>query len=160
MAGGRPTKYKPEHVATAKALARLGATNQEMAEAFGVSQSTLKLWMVEHEEFSAATKLGKEHADKRVEESLFNRAMGYSHPEDDIRVVNGEIVVTPTIKHYPPDTTAAIFWLKNRKPEEWRDLKHQEFTGRNGGPIETKYDFSSLPTETLELILRAKDGAQ
>lgn len=129
MAGGRPTKYKPEYAVTAKALAKLGATNQEMAEAFGVSQSTLKLWVVQHEEFSAAIKLGKDVADTRVEDALFNRAMGYSHEETDIRVVDGAIMMTPVIKHYPPDTTAAIFWLKNRKPQEWRDKRETELSG-------------------------------
>lgn len=129
MAGGRPTKFKPEYIVTARALAKLGATNMEMAEAFSVSLSTLNLWKVEHAEFSDAVKVGKDIADERVVDSLYQRAMGYSHEDTDIRVVDGVIAETPMIKHYPPDTTAAIFWLKNRRPDEWRDKREIEHSG-------------------------------
>ena len=129
MAGGRPSKYKPEFVKQAEKLCRLGATDAEMADFFQVTLSTLSLWKVKHQEFSEALKLGKEVADKRVEEALYNRALGYSHEDTDIRVVDGAIMETPMIKHYPPDTTAAIFWLKNRKPDEWRDKRDIEHSG-------------------------------
>lgn len=140
MAGGRPSKYKPEFVKQAEKLVALGATDAELADFFEVTISTISLWKVKHAEFSEALKLGKEVADKRVEEALYHRAMGYSHEETDVRVVNGEVVMTPMIKHYPPDTTAAIFWLKNRKPAEWRDKVQQEITGADGGPIITKVE--------------------
>lgn len=134
----RPSKYKPEFAKQAKQLCKLGATDQELAEFFGVSQQTLNNWKVSQPGFLESLKGGKEVADERVTTALYHRAMGYSHPEDDIRAINGEIVITPTIKHYPPDTTAAIFWLKNRRPDEWRDKVQQEVTGKDGGPIETK----------------------
>lgn len=130
MSIGRPTKYKPEYVKTARALAKLGATNAEMAEAFGVSLSTFNLWKVQHEAFSDAIKIGKDVADARVVDALYHRAMGFSHADTDIRVVDGAIVETPIIKHYAPDTTAAIFWLKNRRPEEWRDKHDLEHSGQ------------------------------
>lgn len=117
---GRPSKYKPEFAKQAEKLCRLGATDAELADFFQVAVSTLNLWKIEHEEFSESLKLGKETVDQRVKSALFHRAMGYSHPEDDIRAINGEIIVTPTVKHYPPDTTACIFWLKNRMPDEFR----------------------------------------
>lgn len=129
MAGGRPTKYTPENLNMVRMLAKLGATNQEMAEALNVTLSTFHLWRNTHEEFSDAIKVGKDAADDRVAESLYQRAMGYSHPELDIRVIDGAIVETPVIKHYAPDTTAAIFWLKNRRPQEWRDKQEIEHTG-------------------------------
>lgn len=140
MAGGRPSKYKEEFVKQAAKLAALGATDLEMADFFGVSHQTLNAWKVAHPEFLESLKIGKEKADERVEHSLYCRAMGYSHEETDIRVVNNEIVMTPMIKHYPPDTTAMIFWLKNRKPAEWRDKVQQEHTGADGGPIITKVE--------------------
>lgn len=118
---GRPSSYKEEYNEQARKLCRLGATDKELAEFFGVAVSTLNLWKKKHSEFSESLKEGKQLADAEVAEKLFQRATGYSHPEDDIRAVNGEIVITPTIKHYPPDTTAAIFWLKNRRPDLWRD---------------------------------------
>lgn len=119
-AGGRPTKYKPEYAKQAEKLCALGATDKDLADFFEVAESTLNLWKLNHPQFSESLKLGKDGPNERVKRSLYHRAVGYSHPEDDIRAVNGEIVVTPTIKHYPPDTTACIFFLKNRLPDEFR----------------------------------------
>lgn len=116
----RPTKYKPEYAKQAQKLCNLGADDANLADFFEVSRSTINLWKVQFSEFSDAVKVGKAPADERVKQSLYNRALGYSHEEDDIRVIGGEIVVTPTIKHYPPDTAAMIFWLKNRMPDEFR----------------------------------------
>ena len=117
----RPTKYKPEFVEQAEKLCRLGATDAEMADFLKINVATLYRWQTRHGEFCEALKVGKDVADDRVEMSLFHRACGYSHPDVDIRVVNGKIVKTEIIKHYPPDVTACIFWLKNRRPAEWRD---------------------------------------
>lgn len=116
----RPSKFKPEFINQAAVACKLGATDQDLAELFSVSRSTINLWKIEQPKFSDALKDAKEVADARVERALYQRALGYSHDEDDIRVVEGNIVVTPTIKHYPPDTTACIFWLKNRMPEQYR----------------------------------------
>ncbi|WP_433705807.1 terminase [Paraburkholderia sacchari] len=135
MAGGRPTKYKTEYAQQAAKLCALGATDAQLADFFQVSISTITLWKVQHSEFSASIKVPKAEADERVEQSLYRRALGYEHDEVDIRVVGGEIVETPIRKYYPPDTTAAIFWLKNRKKEEWRDKLDHEHTGKDGGPI-------------------------
>lgn len=123
---GRPSKYKKEFAEQAKKLCLLGATDAELADFFEVPESTLNNWKKAHPEFMESLKSGKRLADAQVAEKLFNRALGYSHPEDDIRALNGEIVITPTIKRYPPDTTAAIFWLKNRQPERWRDKPEPE----------------------------------
>lgn len=133
----RPSKFKPEFVGQAEKLCKLGATDQEIADFFEVDVRTLYRWKGEYEEFCQALKSGKTEADNRVERSLFARANGYEHDEVDIRVVGGGIVQTPIRKYYPPDTTAAIFWLKNRKPEEWRESKAVELTGKGGGPVET-----------------------
>lgn len=121
---GRPTKYRPEYVRQAAALCSLGATDAQLADFFEVSVSTVNLWKLEHPEFSEAIKVPKEIADDRVEQSLYRRAMGYEHDEVDIRVVEGQIVQTPIRKVYPPDSTAMIFWLKNRRG--WRDKVEQE----------------------------------
>lgn len=125
----RPTKYKEEYVRQAKKMCELGATDQDLAEAFGVSRSTLNLWKVQHKAFSDTLRAGKEPADNRVEAALYHRAIGYSHPDTDIRVIENEIVVTDIVKHYPPDTKAALAWLYNRKPSEW----HPNPNGDGGG---------------------------
>lgn len=132
---GRPTKFKPEFVAQAEKLCRLGATDMEVADFFEVEVRTVYRWKAENEAFCQALKVGKDEADDRVERSLFARANGYEHDEVDIRVVANAIVQTPIRKYYPPDTTAAIFWLKNRKPKEWREMKAVELTGKDGGPV-------------------------
>lgn len=131
----RPSKFKPEFVAQAEKLCKLGATDLEIADFFEVDVRTIHRWKGEHDEFCHALKNGKEVADERVERSLFARANGYEHDEIDIRVVGGDIVQTPIRKFYPPDTTACIFWLKNRRPAEWRDKVEQEHSGPGGGPI-------------------------
>lgn len=127
MAGGRPSKYKPEYAQQAAKLCALGAVDSQLADFFEVSVSTINLWKIQHFEFSESLAIPKEQADTRVEQSLYRRALGYEHDEVDIRVVNGEIVQTPLRKHYPPDTAAATIWLKNRAG--WRDKQDLEHTG-------------------------------
>jgi hypothetical protein len=132
---GRPSKFKPEFVAQATKLATLGATDREVAEFFEVSESTLNLWKHQHPEFSESLKVGKETADQRVEQSLYRRAVGYQHDDLHFSSYEGVVTATPYVKHYPPDTAAGIFWLKNRKPAEWRDRVTNEHTGEGGGPL-------------------------
>lgn len=132
---GRPTKFDKKFIAQAEKLCKLGATDIEMADFFEVDVRTFHRWKGESAEFCHALKVGKEVADERVERSLFARANGYEHDEVDIRVVDKEIIQTPIRKFYPPDTTAAIFWLKNRRPKEWRETKAVELTGADGGPL-------------------------
>lgn len=126
---GRPSKYRDEFTEQAYKLCLLGATDEDMANFFEVAVSTLNLWKIEHPEFSEALKAGKSEADSVIAASLFHRAKGYSHPEDKIFNDGGEPLVVPTTKHYPPDTTACIFWLKNRRRDDWTDKTVQEHTG-------------------------------
>lgn len=125
----RPTKYKPEYAIQAEKLCKLGATDMELADFFCVDKATVNRWKSEFPDFCASVKTGKVDADERVERSLFARATGYEHEDVDIRVVEGAIVQTHIRKHYPPDTTAGIFWLKNRRPKEWRDKQEMEHSG-------------------------------
>jgi hypothetical protein len=125
----RPSKFKEEFIPQAEKLCKLGATDMEVADFFEVDVRTLYRWKGENEAFCQALKAGKDVADERVERSLYARANGYEHNEVDIRVVGGEIVQTPIRKYYAPDTTACIFWLKNRKPAEWRDKVETEHSG-------------------------------
>ena len=121
MPGGRPPSYKPEFVEQARKLAMLGATDREAADFFEVAEGTVHRWKHEHPEFCEALKVGKATADERVVQSLYRRALGYSHDAVKIMSYEGEVITEPFVEHYPPDTTAAIFWLKNRRPDEWRD---------------------------------------
>lgn len=142
---GRPSAYKPEFDEQARKLCLLGATDKELANFFGVVEETVNEWKRAHTNFSVSIRAGKEIADADVAEKLLNRALGYSHPEDDIRVVNGVLTITPTIKHYPPDTPAAIHWLNNRQKTKWRSKVDAEISGPDGGAI--KHDVTLTPSE-------------
>ncbi len=126
---GRPTKFKPEYLDQAFHLCELGATDKKLAAFFGVTLSTLYLWKQEYPAFSDVLKRAKDRRDAEVERSLLERATGYSHKDTHIAVHQGEVIKTPIVKHYPPDPTSMIFWLKNRQPEKWRDKHEHEVTG-------------------------------
>lgn len=110
----RPSKFKPEYIELAKNYCLLGATDAELATFFKVNVDTIYEWKKVHPEFSDATKVGKEVADQRVENALFQKACGFEHKD----------------KYYPPDTTAQIFWLKNRMQDDWKDVKERVQTNK------------------------------
>lgn len=117
--GGRPTKYRVEYLQLAFKFCVLGATDKELAEFLGVSESTLNLWKKKYPEFSLSVNRAKMMVDARVAETLYERALGYSHPETQVSNCKGKIVYTKLVKHYPPDVKAQIFWLRNRRPDLW-----------------------------------------
>ncbi|HEY1898635.1 MAG TPA: helix-turn-helix domain-containing protein [Steroidobacteraceae bacterium] len=123
---GRPTKYLPQFLDKAAALYIGGATDLEVADALGVSRSTLYNWQQEHPEFLDVAAVSKKAADDRVERSYYNRAVGYTY--DAVKIFNAEgfPLIVPYREHVPPDVGAAFNWLKNRKKEEWRDVKQLE----------------------------------
>jgi len=123
---GRPSKYKDEYAQQAYKLCLLGATDKDLASFFEVNEDTINQWKRDHPDFSESIKGGKEIADATVAQKLYHRAIGYEHPEDKIFNDNGKAMVVPTTKHYAPDPTAAIFWLKNRQSAKWRDKQELE----------------------------------
>ena len=129
MAAGRPSKYKPEYADLARKFGLLGATNDELARMFEVATSTIDKWIAEIPEFSGALKEGREVADQTVADRLFKRATGYEHQAVKIMAYEGVSFEHEYIEKYPPDTTAAIFWLKNRRPDLWRDKTETEVSG-------------------------------
>ena len=123
---GRPTLYKPEYAEQAFKLCLLGATDESLANFFNVCVTTIDKWKLAHHEFVGALKAGKEDADALVAKSLFKRAIGHTVPETKVFNNQGEILTHEVEKHIPADTTAAIFWLKNRNPARWRDRVEQK----------------------------------
>jgi hypothetical protein len=139
--GGRPTDYNPDiHPRLAEAWATSGKIDKQIAEKLGVSESTLNLWKKKHPEFSESLKRGKEGPDDLVEASLFTRATGYTFDSEKILAVSdgqgmgSHVERIKTKEHCPPDVTAIIYWLNNRRPARWRN--RHEVTGPGGGPLE------------------------
>lgn len=118
---GRPTLFKEEYIDLGRKFSLLGATDVQMAEFFEVHIDTLMEWKKVHPSFSEALKAGKIQADAEIANRLFWRARGYSHPETHVSSYQGQVCLTELTRHYPPDTVACIFWLKNRRPDLWRD---------------------------------------
>ena len=125
---GRPTLYREEYTEQALKLCRLGATDRELADFFDVHVDTIQAWKGAHPEFSDALKEGKAKTDAEVADKLFRRATGYSHEAVKVFLPSGttEPIYAPYIERYAPDTTACIFWLKNRRPDLWRDVQGRE----------------------------------
>lgn len=137
----RPSKYKEEYAAQVYKLCLLGATDKELADFFNIDEATLNRWKINHPEFCVSLKKGKFEADATVAQKLFHRATGYEHPEIVTASFQGEITDTmEVIKHYPPDTTAAIFWLKNRQRDKWRDKQDIESTNTNDNTVRIKLE--------------------
>lgn len=119
---GRPSVYKQEFDDIADAMTWLGASIPQIAEKLGVDESTVDKWMKDHPSFSAAIKEGREIADRRVVKSLYERATGYSTKATKMALTrHGEWRTMEYIEKFPPDPTSMIFWLKNRRPKEWRE---------------------------------------
>lgn len=134
---GRPTDFRLEFIDQAKKLCRLGATDMDLADFFEVDESTITRWKKAHPEFCTSLKEGKMLADAEVADSLYHRAKGYEHEAVKMFLVDGQVIEHTYIERYPPDTTACIFWLKNRKPDVWREKSVVQQVG-NDVAIEAK----------------------
>ncbi|WP_295885041.1 hypothetical protein [uncultured Thiohalocapsa sp.] len=120
-------KYRPEFCELAHRLALLGLVDDEIADVLNVSTRQLHRWKRAHPEFAEALANGKAPANAAVAAALYRRATGY---------------VDETGKHHPPDTVACIFWLKNRRPEAWRDKVE----------VEQQHSFTDADREALRKI--------
>lgn len=135
---GRPSKLTTLDYGFLQFLiAEKGFTDSEVAMVLGINEDTFHEWKLKNKKFSESVKKFKSLANRRVERSLYERAIGYSHEEDKIFCnADGLVTTVKTKKHYPPDTAAAKNWLANRTRKEkdpWTDK--QEITGEGGGPI-------------------------
>lgn len=151
MGAGRPSKFGDLDMEQVRKVAEKGWTDKEMADFFDVCISTWDKWKAGNERFLQSLRDWKDIADDEMEMSLYQRGMGYSHPEDKVFFHEGKPVVVPTTKHYPPDSTSMIFWLKNRRRDDWRDRRETELSGKDGGPIE----YSDLSDAALDMKLKA-----
>ncbi|MDT2491643.1 helix-turn-helix domain-containing protein [Enterococcus avium] len=122
--------------------ARDGLSDEQVAANMGISRSTLNAWKKKFPDISDTLKKGKDVADREVENALFKRAVGYEFTEITEELMDsGVLRVTKKVrKQVAPDTGAAAFWLKNRKPDVWRDKQEVEHTGKDGEPMTFKIE--------------------
>lgn len=148
MAKGKYQRWlEPDGLLLLEGWARDGLTDEQLAEKMGINPATLYDWKNKHPEISEALKKGKEIVDIQVENALLKRALGYEYMEERVEISekDGRKVIQTT-KTVPPDTTAQIFWLKNRRPDKWRDKPEEQ---------------TEDATQTIEAYLREqgnKDG--
>ena len=135
MAKGKYHEWlKPEGLTRIQGWAMDGLTDEEIASKIGIRRETLYDWIKRFPNISNALKLSKEVADREVEQALYNKALGRCKVTETVKerrlnVKTGEyelVVVKETIKGVPPDVAAQVFWLKNRKPNTWRDKREVE----------------------------------
>jgi hypothetical protein len=116
------SSYQAEYAEQARKLCLLlGADDEELAGFFEVPPATLQEWLASVPEFAAAIHSGRTLADADVADRLWRRAIGYSHAAVRIFSHQGTALEVAYTEHYPPDTTACLFWLKSRQPDRWRD---------------------------------------
>lgn len=134
MAKGKYEEWlRPDGLLRIEGWARDGLSDEQIAKNMQISYSTFKEWKNKYSAISAVLKKTKEVVDREVENALFKSANGYDVTETveerrfNKKTGEYEMVVTKkTVRHIPPSNTAQIFWLKNRKPEEWREKREVE----------------------------------
>ena len=170
---GRKTKYTKDIAEKAYKLSLLGCIDKEMIEFFGIVEQTWYNWQQRHPALVEAIRKGKTDANSEVAYALFHKATGYSHPDTyifsktvkkydkDGKVIKSYTapVTLPITKYYPPDTTAGIFWLKNRTRKSavpWLEIARTELTGKDGSQLhatpKSDIDLSELTDAELELM--------
>lgn len=125
MAKGKYQRWlEPDGLTKLEGWARDGLTEEQIAANCGVNVKTLWDWKSKFDPICNAIKKGKEVVDYEVENALLKRALGYEYQEERVEHSDKDgYKVIQTIRHVPGDTTAQIFWLKNRRPEKWRDRR-------------------------------------
>lgn len=136
---------EPDNLLRLQAWARNGLTDEQIANNMGISVSTLYDWKNKYSDITESLKRGKEVVDALVENALFKRALGYEYEE-----VTKESGVTTKVvtKQMPPDTTAQIFWLKNRRPDLWRDRKNIDMNAKVNNP------FDGISTDDIKKLIK------
>ena len=157
---GRKGKYHKwlteEGLTQIRGWAMDGLTQADMAHNMGVGYSTFYEWQARFPELREAVNKSREVADREVENALFRNATGYEYEETKIikEEVDGKerVRVEKIKKHMQPHTTAQIFWLKNRRPANWRDVHKLEHSG--------SIDFDDDIKEIEERLENDKEGRE
>ncbi len=151
--------FRPDFAEQAQTLAQSGATEIEIADILGISRATLAEWKLQHPEFGRALAVGKEPADERVLQSLYQRALGFRYVEQQaVKVKVGpheeRVEVVEVERFVPGDAQACTTWLKNRRPAEWRDKPDPALDRRDGDTI-----FAQITVDQVIARLKTVDDA-
>lgn len=161
MAKGKYQEWLTEEgLLQLESWARDGLTDEQIAYNMGICVATLYNWKSKYLEILESLKRGKDVIDIQVENALLKRALGCSYKEVIREKVfnpeTGQYEWMPTkevTKEVVPDTTAQIFWLKNRRPEQWRDKRDVSVEGE----LNTNNPFAGLSTDELRKIIENEE---
>lgn len=161
MAKGKYQEWLTEEgLLQLESWARDGLTDEQIASNMGITRKTLAEWKTKYSDICDTLKRGKEVVDIQVENALLKRALGYSYKEVTREKIfnpeTGQYELMPTkevTKEVVPDTTAQIFWLKNRRPDMWRDKKGVSVEGE----ISTNNPFKGLSTDELRKLIESEE---
>lgn len=149
MAKGKYHEWlEPDNLLLLQAWARDGLTDEQIATNIGINRDTLYNWKKKYTDISDALKRGKAVIDIEVENALLKRALGYKYIEYSEEHSDDGIKIKKTTKQVVPDTTAQIFWLKNRRPDLWRDKRDIEMSGHLNNP------FDGVSTEDIKKLIQ------
>lgn len=135
---GRPSKFRKEYIEQIHKLAVIGYTDVKIADFIGVSKATLNNWKKEHPELLDRLHTARDGKIFEVIGTMYERAIGYTHPEEKIFCSDGVVTRAKTKKHYPPDVQAAIFLLTNRNPDEWKRDRQIEGSPDEPAPVKVE----------------------
>jgi hypothetical protein len=150
--GGRKTVYSPRMAAIAGKCCERGLTDLEVADVLGIGLATLYRWKLDYPAFARVFKLGKAAADDRVERSLYSRAIGYDYIAEKATMTRHGPKTMRYRAHIPPDTAAAVWYLKNRRPDRWRDSFRHEHTASLYDAIEDTQELRNLLTKQAQQL--------
>jgi len=158
MPAGRPTVYKPENAEVARHCCMMGATNETLAERFGVCRRTIDSWIATIAEFGEAVRQGRKIADESVVAALYARATGLERRTVKVVEGHGGPVTTTRTEQVPPDVRACIFWLRNRRPEQWRENRAAADEQDGTRDLAQELEEAKERMRRFELADRAKAG--
>ena len=139
--------YSPRMAVVARTCCERGMTDNEIADILGISLATLYRWKLDHPAFARVFKLGKAAADDRVERSLYSRAIGYDYTAEKATMTRHGQKTMRYRAHIPPDTAAAVWYLKNRRPDRWRDSFRHEHIASPYDAIDDAAELRALLTK-------------
>lgn len=156
---GQSDSYRPEYADKARAMCKVGAMESDLAEEFGVSLTTIRSWQMTYIEFGEACRIGRERAAERVEQSLYERAIGAERRVVKPMKINGRVELVRYRERLPPDVGAATLLLTNYRPNKWKRNNTGEPIGEDRQYEELRNQIrKEVLEERLDQLMKATEG--